>query len=77
MLFHTFDVMCKVVRNNTFIELHCAIVIIGSLSHGVAQDALHVLDKLDLNLCNCIVHHKKCPSKGDVTMGTPQCSIFL
>ncbi len=77
MLFHTSDAMCKVVRNNTFIGLHRAIVITRSLSHGVAQDAPHALDKLDLNLCNWIVHHKKCPSMGNVTMVTPKCLIFL
>ncbi len=52
MLLHTFDAMCKVERNNIFLGLHHAIVIIRSLNHGVAQDALHVLDKLDLNLCS-------------------------
>jgi Na+-transporting NADH:ubiquinone oxidoreductase subunit NqrE len=49
MLLHTFDSICKVLRNNTFLGLHHAIVIIRSLSHGVAQDAPHALDKLDLN----------------------------
>jgi hypothetical protein len=47
MLFHTFGAMCKVVINNTFLGLHHVIVIIRSLSHGVAQDAPHTLDKLD------------------------------
>jgi hypothetical protein len=49
MLLHTFDSICKVLRNNTFLGLHHAIVITRSLSHGVAQDAPHALDKLDLN----------------------------
>jgi hypothetical protein len=45
--------------------------------HGAGQDAPHVLDKLDFNMCNWIIQHIKCPNKGDVAMGIPKCHVHL
>jgi hypothetical protein len=54
-----------------------AIVVIGSLNHGVAWDAPHVLDELDLHLNSWIIQHNKCPSKGDAAMGALERLILL
>ncbi len=43
----------------------------------MAQNAPHVLDKLDLDMCSWIIRHKKCPSKGDVAMGIPKYHVHL
>jgi hypothetical protein len=64
-------------KKNTFFRLCHAIAAIGSLNHGVAWDASHVLDELDLHLNSWIVQHNKCPNKGDVVMGTLECIILL
>jgi hypothetical protein len=50
VFFHTHDAMHKVVKIYIFFGSCCIIVVIGSLNHGVAQDAPHALDVLHLNL---------------------------
>jgi len=77
VFFHTHDAMHKVVNFILFSRSCHVIVAIGSLSHGVAQDAPHALDELHLNLCGWISQHKKCPSKGDMTMGIPKCLVII
>jgi len=77
VFFHIHDTMHKVVKIFIFFRSCHVVVTIGSLSHGVAQDALHALDELHLNLCNWIIQHKKCSSKGDMTMGIPKCLVII
>jgi hypothetical protein len=69
MFFHTHDAMHKIVKIYIFFGSCCVVVVIGSLSHGVAQDAPHALDVLHLNLCRWIIQHKKCPNKENMIMG--------
>jgi hypothetical protein len=56
VFFHACDAMQKIVflKNNPWSYL----VVRGCLTHGVAQDALHTLDSLDVDHGNEIVDHK-------------------
>ncbi len=77
MFFHIHDAMHKVVKLYIFFGSCRVVVAIGSLSHGVAQDAPHALNELHLNLCNWIIQHKKCPSKGNMTTGIQKCMVII
>ncbi len=63
MFFHIHDATHKVVKIYIFCGLCCVVATIGSLNHGVTQDAPRALDELHLNLCSWIIQHTKMHEK--------------